>query len=78
MGKAFETWILSKTVKTLVKTDKNMKLYLLQMQKIEKNRKKLLQFLCNRSIFNAIKCANKCKQMQTTPKRKQGGFHNGE
>lgn len=22
MGKAFETWILSKTVKTLVKTDK--------------------------------------------------------
>ena len=29
MGKAFETWILSKTDKTLVKTDKNMELYLL-------------------------------------------------
>lgn len=29
MEKAFETWILSKTVKTLVKTDKNMELYLL-------------------------------------------------
>lgn len=29
MGKAFETWSLSKTVKTLVKTDKNMELYLL-------------------------------------------------
>ena len=29
MGKAFETWILSKIVKTLVKTDKNMELYLL-------------------------------------------------
>lgn len=58
MEKAFETWILSKTVKTLVKIDKNMELYLLQMQKIEKNRKKLLQFLCNRSIFNAMNNAN--------------------
>lgn len=58
MGKAFETWILSKTVKTLVKIDKNMELHLLQMQKIEKNRKKLLQILCNRSIFNAMKSAN--------------------
>lgn len=58
MGKAFEIWILSKTIKTLVKIDKNMELYLLQMQKIEKNRKKLLQFLCNRSIFNAMKNAN--------------------
>lgn len=58
MGKAFETWILSKTVKTLVKIDKNMELHLLQMQKIEKNRKKLLQFLCNRSIFNAMNNAN--------------------
>ncbi len=58
MGKAFETWILSKTVKTLVKIDKNMELHLLQMQKIEKNRKKLLQILCNRSIFNAMKNAN--------------------
>lgn len=29
MGKAFETWILSKTVKTLVKIDKNMELHLL-------------------------------------------------
>ena len=29
MGKAFETWIFIKTVKTLVKTDKNMELYLL-------------------------------------------------
>lgn len=29
MGEAFETWILSKTVKTLVKIDKNMELYLL-------------------------------------------------
>lgn len=58
MGEAFETWILSKTVKTLVKIDKNMELHLLQMQKIEKNRKKLLQFLCNRSIFNAMNNAN--------------------
>lgn len=58
MEKAFETWILSKTVKTLVKIDKNMELHLLQMQKIEKNRKKLLQFLCNRSIFNAMNNAN--------------------
>lgn len=58
MEKAFETWILSKTVKTLVKIDKNMELNLLQMQKIEKNRKKLLQILCNRSIFNAMKNAN--------------------
>lgn len=44
MGKAFETWILSKTVKTLVKTDKNMKLYLLQMQKIEKKQEKTIAF----------------------------------
>lgn len=29
MGKAFETWILSKTVKILVKIDKNMELHLL-------------------------------------------------
>ena len=58
MEKAFETWILSKTVKTIVKIDKNMELHLLQMQKIEKNRKKLLQFLCNRSIFNAMNNAN--------------------
>lgn len=58
MGEAFKTWILSKTVKTLVKIDKNMELHLLQMQKIEKNRKKLLQILCNRSIFSAMKNAN--------------------
>lgn len=29
MGKEFETWILNKTVKILVKIDKNMELYLL-------------------------------------------------
>lgn len=74
MGKAFETWILSKTVKTLVKTDKNMELYLLQMQKIEKNRKKLLQFLCNRSIFNAMKHANKVQTNANNTKTKTRGI----
>lgn len=74
MGKAFETWILSKTVKILVKIDKNMELYLLQMQKIEKNRKKLLQFLCNRSIFNAMKYANEVQTNANNTKTKTRGI----
>lgn len=74
MEKAFETWILSKTVKTLVKIDKNMELYLLQMQKIEKNRKKLLQFLCNRSIFNAMKYANEVQKNANNTKTKTRGI----
>ena len=74
MEKAFETWILSKTVKTLVKIDKNMELHLLQMQKIEKNRKKLLQFLCNRSIFNAMKRANKMQTNANNTKTKTRGI----